>query len=113
MNRLVAAVFVTVMLLSLVGCLSLEEMAPSVDQQVLAVAGGADVASLERGRRIYLGKCIKCHSVVPIGEYSLAEWNEIIPDMSEETNLSADEQVDLRAYILAAHEMLSRQGLAK
>lgn len=113
MRRTIWTVMVVAALLGLAGCLSLEEMAPPVDQQVLGAAGGADIAALERGRKIYLGKCIKCHSVEPIGNYSLSQWHEIIPEMSDETNLTPAEQADLRAYVLAAHATLSSQGLAK
>src|SRR5687768_9621980 len=81
--------------LSLSGCMSLEEMAPPV--AALGGGGGQSPESLSRGRHTYLTACAKCHTVEPIGRYSLDKWEEILPEMSEESKLTAAEESDLRA----------------
>lgn len=86
----------------IVGCVSLEELAPPVDQRLVAAAPGVDAASLERGRRIYITKCAKCHSVEPVHRYTRGEWDEILPDMAAESMLDASEHRDVEHYVYAA-----------
>jgi mono/diheme cytochrome c family protein len=93
-------------------------MAPRVEGAVEEMGKdmGYPARSLNRGRRIYLTKCAKCHGVEPIDRYSVEEWGQILPEMATETNLDADELADLRAYILTAHrsmEEIHRMGNAR
>lgn len=53
------------------------------------------------GRRIYRTKCAKCHAPEPVKRYSRAEWNEIMPEMIEETNLNSAEVSAVWTYVLA------------
>jgi hypothetical protein len=57
---------------------------------------------LESGRRIYLESCTRCHVAEPVREYSAARWPSIIADMAERSKLTAGEQRDVLAYVLAA-----------
>src|SRR4051812_39768727 len=60
-------------------------------------------AVLSHGREIYVTKCAKCHKVEPVRNYSRAKWEqEILPDMADESKLSAAETAAVRAYVLAA-----------
>ena len=87
----------------LIGCVatSWDRVAPPVD--VLAAAGMADVpgqrAALERGRMVYLVDCSKCHVPEPILAYSVQDWGHILPEMIEETSLTAEKEADLRRYV--------------
>jgi len=89
--------------------MSLEQMAPSVEGGALASALTADVpeATAARGRMIYLTKCIDCHGARPIGDYSEAEWDAILPKMHLKAKLTAAEAADVDAYIRAARQYLS------
>ena len=51
-------------------------------------------------------KCTRCHSVQPIGKYSVARWRGIVDDMSARANLSAAQKAQLLAYIAAARETM-------
>jgi mono/diheme cytochrome c family protein len=60
-------------------------------------------ALLSHGREIYVTKCAKCHKVEPVRDYSRAKWeHEILPDMAEESKLSAADTAAVRAYVMAA-----------
>lgn len=81
-------------------CMSLEQAAPLVEALPMDARTGS-AAQLEHGRDIYITKCAKCHSVEPVRKYPLSEWeHEILPEMSEETNLSPDEAAAVRAYVI-------------
>jgi len=96
-------------ILLLAGCMSLEQMAPSVEGGALASSLTADVtvATAARGRVIYLTKCIDCHGARPIGDYSQAEWDAILPKMHLKAKLTAEEASDVDAYIRSARQYLS------
>jgi mono/diheme cytochrome c family protein len=86
------------------GCLSLEQMAPPIDEAFLRTspAESGRVQALRRGRDLYLGVCAKCHTVEPIGKYSVDKWREILPEMAEESKLNAGQYEDVKTYIFAA-----------
>jgi len=81
------------------GCVSLEQMAPPVEQ---LSASAATVGNLRLGREIYVTRCTKCHSAEPVRRYSSDDWqNDIIPEMAAKTKLNSAETAALRGYIFA------------
>lgn len=96
----------------LLGCMTLEQMAPPVDQDLVQLSATSDApvraneATLARGRHVFINKCISCHSLEPVGRYSVEEWNTIIPEMAEEANLTEGQQADLRAYVFTARRLI-------
>ncbi|MEZ0277410.1 MAG: hypothetical protein ACAH88_21035 [Roseimicrobium sp.] len=87
--------------LSGAACVSLEEMAPPV-ASLPRHSSSASTVQLAHGRDIYITKCAKCHSVEPVLKYPVSQWeHEILPEMSEETNLSSQEVAALSAYVRA------------
>lgn len=84
--------------LAMTACVSLDTVAPPVAR---VVSARTPPSQLEAGRRIYLGKCTACHAAEPIRNYTAAEWEPLMVDMAEETNLTAEEDAAVRAYIRA------------
>lgn len=69
---------------------------------IAPVAAAPDPSGrIKQGRDLYITRCAKCHAPEPVRDYSHTEWEEIIPEMAEETNLSPSETQALRAYVLA------------
>ena len=101
--------------LGLVGCLSIEQMAPPVGPAFsrVAMTNGTTMSLLETGREVYLRDCSRCHSIEPINRYSLDRWRDIILRMGPESNLDESRTVALRAYVLAAHKVLAQQVATK
>jgi len=91
------------------GCLSLEEMAPPIESTIIALAAetGISPGILAHGRQIYLTQCIRCHGVEPINRYTPDHWQMIVPEMAAETKLDTQQQADLLAYLLTAHQLMS------
>jgi len=96
-------------------CMSLEQMAPPVGPEFTAVSQRRRItlAQLEHGRQVYLADCTRCHSVEPISRYSAIKWEDIVRRMARESNLNEPTTEALRAYVLAAHEVLSRRSESK
>jgi len=107
-RRGVAVVFVF-----LVGCVSLDQLAPPVDDAMILAGAGhpLDPQALVRGREIYLNRCIGCHSVEPVDRYSLGQWEMILPEMAAEAKLNRVQTADLQGYISAAHRFMSLTGI--
>jgi hypothetical protein len=63
---------------------------------------GAEVATLERGRSLFVHRCIECHTLPPIWKYSNEDWPKVVDDMSHRANLKPQDRDAVIAYILAA-----------
>ncbi len=97
------------------GCLSLEQMAPSVGPEFTTASRERSIAmaTLEQGRNVYLTDCTRCHSAEPISRYSAPQWGDIVGRMATESKLDESHTAALRAYVLAAHDVLARRAAAK
>jgi hypothetical protein len=93
---------------SLAGCLTIEQMAPPVGPAFVQVGAtrGVPMSVLEKGREVYLSDCTRCHSVEPINRYSEDRWVAIIDRMGEVTKLDESRTDALRAYVSAARVVL-------
>jgi hypothetical protein len=63
---------------------------------------GAEVSTLERGRNLFVHRCIECHTLPPIWKYSNEDWPKIVDDMSHRANLKPQDRDAVIAYTLAA-----------
>jgi mono/diheme cytochrome c family protein len=89
-------------LLVVIGCATIEELAPPVGALALREGEtmGVTAENLERGRTIYITQCARCHSPEPIASYSEAQWQETLPRMSHQAVLTAQETSDVRNYVM-------------
>jgi cytochrome c2 len=58
-------------------------------------------AQLERGRSLFVHRCIECHTLPPIWKYSRDDWPKIVNDMSHRASLKPQDRDAVVAYILA------------
>ena len=65
-----------------------------------------DVATLERGRKIYTSSCTECHVARPIAQHSVEQWRQIIEVMAPRAGLDGADRVALEKYVVAARESL-------
>ena len=61
----------------------------------------ADLTKLNRGRNLFVHRCIECHTLPPIWKYSREDWPKIVNDMSHRASLKPVERDAVVAYILA------------
>ena len=63
-------------------------------------AGGIpSPAGSEQVRKLYLGKCAKCHKLYDPAKYSDAEWEKWMEKMGRKSKLTPDQQRELSKYI--------------
>ena len=60
-----------------------------------------NAAQLQRGRSLFVHRCIECHTLPPIWKYSREDWPKIVNDMSHRASLKPADREAVIAYILA------------
>ena len=100
MKKLVAVAF----LVFLGGCTAIEVLAPPVDNLFVAEAklSPEETISLQKGRKIYLNMCQRCHSPRQVDKISAKAWKKHIPKMYKKAKLFPEEQELLEAYLKTA-----------
>jgi len=66
----------------------------------------AELATLERGRKIYTTSCTECHVARPIAKHSIAQWRHLIDIMAPRAGLQPNDRAAVEAYVIAVRESL-------
>ena len=100
MKKLALASF----LIFLGGCTTIETLAPPVDNLFVSEAklSPEETISLQKGRKIYLNMCQRCHSPRQVDKISAEAWEKHIPKMYKKAKLFPEEQKLLEAYLKTA-----------
>jgi cytochrome c5 len=94
-NRAVAiAVFVASMLGACAR--SSPPMATATDAQ----RGNVELAELEQGRKLLIGKCTACHRVPMPKEHAAAEWPVMLDEMAARSNIDITQQKLIEKYLV-------------
>lgn len=93
----------SVIVLFIVSCASLAPP-PEVSPALVANARGdhSDANVLATGRKLFVSRCLECHSLPSATQHSRDEWPHLVNRMSGRANLSASEQAAIVAYLRAA-----------
>lgn len=67
---------------------------------------GADIATLERGRKIYTTSCTECHVARTVANYTPAQWRHYLSIMAPRAGLKPRDQAAVEAYVIAVRESL-------
>jgi mono/diheme cytochrome c family protein len=75
---------------------------PPAPTERMAVQAATPMATLERGHRVFLKHCGRCHGYEMPDEVSGPDWHVVVPGMAWNAGISeADEEAVLR-YVMAA-----------
>jgi len=86
------------------GC-EMSNYAPPVTAQMATTSRGKQVAALsalDRGRTLFVHRCIECHTLPAMWKYTPQDWKQIVNDMSHRASLKPADRDAVIAYILAA-----------
>lgn len=87
-------------------CVSLEELAPPVDEAFIHTAGvsSSEIPQLKRGRYLYTARCGSCHSLDKVDSYTYKEWIDImdVEEMASKSKFTSKDTEDVLAYIKKA-----------
>ena len=84
-----------------VGCATIEDLAPPVDATVLQLAAAHEIDAdrLSRGRALYITACARCHRPEPVIRYTREDWGRILLRMSARARFGPDEAEAVEAYV--------------
>ena len=77
---------------------------PAVSPALIANARSdhVDAGQLQNGRRLFVSRCLECHTLPPATRYTRNQWPHLVSRMSGRANLSTGEQTAIVAYLRAA-----------
>ena len=77
---------------------------PAVSLALIANArpDHVDAGQLQNGRRLFVSRCLECHTLPPVTRYTREQWPHLVSRMSGRANLSAGQQAAIVAYLRAA-----------
>lgn len=93
----------SVIVLFIVSCASLAPP-PEVSPALVANVRGdhADATVLATGRKLFVSRCLECHTLPSATQHSRNEWPHLVNRMSGRANLSASDEAAVVAYLRAA-----------
>ncbi len=65
-----------------------------------AQRGNVELAELEQGRKLLIGKCTNCHRVPMPNEHAAGEWPKMLDEMAARSNLDMTQQKLIEKYLV-------------
>jgi len=65
-----------------------------------AERGNVEVAELQQGRKLLIGKCTNCHRVPMPNEHTAAEWPKMLDEMATRANIDMTQQKLIEKYLV-------------
>ena len=102
-TRCAAQIVAVVIPLFIVSCANFAPP-PAVSPALIANArpDHVDAGQLQNGHRLFVSRCLECHTLPPVTKYSRDEWPYLVSRMSNRANLSGSDQSAIIAYLRAA-----------
>ncbi|MFL6515511.1 MAG: hypothetical protein ACJ8M1_10865 [Chthoniobacterales bacterium] len=69
-----------------------------------------NTATLERGRHLFVSRCVECHVLPAIRRYPEDRWPRIVNWMADRAGLKPPDREAMTAYIIAAHRQLEKSN---
>ena len=94
---------VAILLCQFIGCESTNYVPPVTAKMASSNSRRQDVdlTKLREGRRLFVHRCIECHTLPVLWHYTPKDWTEIVNSMSHRASLKPAERDAVIAYILA------------
>jgi hypothetical protein len=95
--------FIAILCFLIIGCESTTNYVPAVTPEMAVGKKEKQVnlATLNKGRTLFVHRCIECHTLPPLWHYTTQDWREIVNSMSHRASLSPAEREAIVAYIIA------------
>lgn len=91
----------------LTGCGSASFYAPPVTPELVLAAkrGHVDARTLTAGRSLFLNRCIQCHALPEMRQYSAPQLTAIVGAMSGRSNLTPEQHDAVLKYLLTIRSL--------
>ena len=84
------------------GCETTPASAPRITAAFIRAGGRvhADASTLTEGRRLFLNRCIQCHSLPSVAKYEPERLTAILTKMAARANLNEEQHDAVLKYVL-------------
>lgn len=65
-----------------------------------AQRGNVELAELEQGRKLLIGKCTNCHRVPMPKDHAAGEWPKMLDEMATRANIDITQQKLIEKYLV-------------
>jgi cytochrome c1 len=96
----IVSVIITLFIVSCANLAPPPEVSPALIANARPDHVGAE--QLQSGRRLFVSRCLECHTLPSVTKHSREEWPHLVSRMSGRANLSVSEQAAIVAYLRAA-----------
>jgi hypothetical protein len=102
-TRCAAQIVAVVIILFIVSCANFAPP-PAVSPALISNARSdhVDAGQLQNGRRLFVSRCLECHTLPPVTRYTREQWPHLVSRMAARANLSAADQKAITFYLRAA-----------
>ena len=102
-TRCAAQIVAVVIILFIVSCANFAPP-PAVSPALISNARSdhVDAEQLQNGRRLFVSRCLECHTLPRVTKYTREQWPHLVSRMSGRANLSASDQEAITFYLRAA-----------
>jgi len=73
---------------------------------VVTLPRKSEATKLQRGRQLFVHRCIECHTLPAIWKYSREDWPKIVNAMSHRASLDSADREAVISYVLAARKQM-------
>lgn len=92
--------FIVALVAGLAGAGGCARRSPPQVTAMDAERANVELAELQQGRKLLLGKCAGCHKTPMPRDHTPAEWPAVLDDMAERAKLNADQERLIQQYLL-------------
>ena len=85
----------------MVACAPKPAAIPEVDAAMVSKSG-ASIETLQKGRRVFVSQCGRCHELIAPAAVKTSDWKLLIPGMCWNAGLSKADEAAVMAYVMAA-----------
>ena len=102
-NRYAAQIGSMMIILFIVSCSNFAPP-PEVSPALISNArpDHIDAQQLQNGRRLFVSRCLECHTLPRVTKYNREQWPHLVSRMAARANLSAADQKAITLYLRAA-----------
>lgn len=72
----------------------------SAEEEVAAYKAKYPASEMVKGQAIYQTQCIKCHQLKKPADFSVRQWNKILPKMAAKAGLNSTDAELVKAWII-------------
>src|SRR5262245_57939669 len=88
------------LVVAFVGLAACARRSPPMATSADAARGNVELAELQQGRKLLLGKCAACHQTPMPDDHSAGEWPTMLAEVADRAKLDSSQRVLIEKYLV-------------